>query len=62
MALTSERLNELVSYNTSTGLFAANVRRGRNKAGDVVGYVTTNGYIKTRINGVKYLALRLAWL
>lgn len=62
--LTQDILKSIVDYNPITGIFTNKVDRGRwgrEKAGKVIGTLT-NGYITIRINGVLYLAHRLAWL
>jgi len=60
--LTYERLYELLSYNSETGIFRWKISRGsRAKAGAIAG-CRTNGYIVIGIDGVPLLAHRLAWL
>lgn len=61
--LTKERLQELLIYNTVTGIFTWKVnRRGTAKAGTVAGRPNNKGYIDISIDGKRYKAHRLAWL
>ena len=64
MALTQERLTQLVSYEAETGLFTClrNRKGSKNKIGDVLGSVTANGYIEMQLDGKRYYAHRLAFL
>jgi hypothetical protein len=62
MALTAERLKELVHYNPDTGVFARKVDRGGHKAGDVMGATSHRGYMKIGVDMRRYYAHRLAWL
>ena len=62
MTITAERINELLSYDEVTGFFVwigkgKGIRTGR-RAGSVD---AKNGYRMIRIDGVTYLAQRLAW-
>lgn len=58
--LTLDRLKQLLSYDPLTGLFTRLVgRSGGGKAGSVAGCVKT--YVEIKIDGVGYLAHRLAW-
>ena len=59
--LTHSRLLELLAYEPSTGVFTRRVTRGRGKAGAVVGYQQTKGYLQVEIDGVPYVLHRLAW-
>jgi hypothetical protein len=64
--ITQQRLKELVTYNTATGLFTRNIGiRGQSK-GAVCGSKRSNGtgntYIKILINGHENYAHRLAFL
>lgn len=54
--LTAERLREYLEYNCLTGVF-----RWRG-SGCVTGTKTKAGYIRVRIDEVRYYAHRLAWL
>lgn len=65
MKLTVTRMKELLDYEPNTGIFRWRVRRGtRNviQPGDIAGRVSAAGYIRIGIDGVKYMAHRLAWL
>ena len=57
-----QELHEHVSYNPETGLLYWKTTRGRAKAGNIVGSVASDGYIKVQFMGSMYLAHRLAWL
>ncbi|OFZ69081.1 MAG: hypothetical protein A2V79_11715 [Betaproteobacteria bacterium RBG_16_56_24] len=59
--LTQERLKELLSYDSATGLFARMVSGHGVKVGDAAGTLC-KGYIQIKINRRKYYAHRLAWL
>ncbi len=60
--LTAERLRELLSYDTTTGLFTWKVRRNNFvHAGSTAGTVGTGGYIYIRIDKSPFMAHRLAW-
>lgn len=58
--LTAERLRELLHYDLETGVFTRLTRQG-GPIGSVAGGVD-GGYSRMRVDGVKYLAHRLAWL
>lgn len=60
-ALTSRRVNELMSYDETTGDFVWGLERPR-KAGTKAGCITSRGYVQICIDGKTYLAHRLAWL
>lgn len=62
MALTAERLRELVVYDPSTGVFVNRVKRGRSPAGKQIGVRMPNGYLQARVDFDRYLLHRLAWL
>ncbi len=61
MALTYERLREVLNYDSATGVFtwAVNIRRGV-RAGQPAG-TNAHGYIKICIDRRRYYAHRLAW-
>ena len=60
--LTAERLRELLSYDTTTGLFTWKVRRNNFvHAGSTAGTVGTGGYIYIRLDKAPFMAHRLAW-
>lgn len=61
--LTAERLRELLHYDPSTGEFKWRVYHGaRAWPGASAGGWNQTGYVLIGIDGVKYLAHRLAWL
>jgi hypothetical protein len=63
IALTAERLRELLEYDPETGIFRwLVVQNNRMKIGQVGGTITDKGYRQIRVDGVKYRAHRLAWL
>lgn len=60
--LSQERLKELLSYDQSTGLFTWLSRTSnRVSVGDIAGSAGKLGYVYIRLDGVRYLAHRLAW-
>lgn len=61
-ALTQERLQELLNYNPLTGLFTWKVNRKQVKIGDIAGTVMSNGYVRIKVDNVKYKAHRLVFL
>jgi hypothetical protein len=62
MALTQERLKELLSYDPETGIFRWLKGRGGMRAGSVAGKVTETGYLYICIDRQLLLAHRLAWI
>ncbi len=61
--LTQERLQVLFHYEPETGEFIRKVKTSNSTCiGDVAGTVQRRGYIQLRVDGVLYLAHRLAWL
>lgn len=66
--LTAEKLREVLDYDPGTGAFRwrrrANASASWNTrwAGKPAGAAMSNGYILIRIDGLSYLAHRLAWL
>lgn len=61
MDLTLERLKQLLHYDPETGHFTWKVARRRVVAGDRAGHLGNKGYIEITVEGVQYLAHRLAW-
>lgn len=61
VALTHERLQELLHYDPETGVFTWRVSRGSVEAGAVAGTVKPDGYIHIQIDKRMYKAHRLAW-
>ena len=57
----SERLNELLSYDSETGSLVWKVSRGRVKAGSVAYSVDKNGIPRTKIDGTIYYSARIIW-
>lgn len=57
-----DRLRELFSYDSSTGIFTNKVTRGRAKAGTTAGTPTADGYLRVKVDYVDYYLHRLAWL
>lgn len=62
MALTAERLRELIHYDPDTGIFTRKIDRGGHKAGDIMGSSSHRGYKKIGVDKRRYFAHRLAWL
>lgn len=61
--LTQERLKELLHYDPETGVFTWIHNLGRKAKKDgIAGTVMKSGYIRIKIDGIDYLAHRLAWL
>jgi hypothetical protein len=60
--ITSERLRELLHYDTETGVFTWKVHRMKRVAGKRAGCLAKHGYILIRVERVLYAAHRLAWL
>lgn len=59
--ITQEELKSLLDYNSDTGIFTWKVQNGpRARVGYPAG--TTDGYVRIKINGILYLAHRLAFL
>lgn len=54
--LSQLRLKQLLNYDKATGSFT------RLDSGSVVGTLSSDGYIRVRVDGVLHLAHRLAWL
>ena len=63
MALTYERLHEVLTYTPFDGLFRWKIKLSRSiKIGDIGGSKRKDGYINISIDGTQYLAHRLAWM
>ena len=62
--MTAERLKQMLSYDSLTGIFTwkSNTGYTMRRIGDVAGCYDPNGYMKIRIDGVLHYAHRLVWL
>jgi hypothetical protein len=60
--LTQERLMEVLSYDSDTGVFVWRQKRGRQVNGSVAGSPHNAGYWSIRVDGRALLAHRLAWM
>lgn len=60
--ITREQLKTQLTYNSLTGEFIFNKKKGGMPKGSVAGYAQRDGYIVISINGKQYKAHRLAWL
>lgn len=60
--ITQDILKRLFSYDEASGLFTRNVKRGRFRAGTVIGTINSDGYRVISIDGKQYHAGRLAFL
>ena len=56
-----KRVNSLVKYCPETGNFYWLVSTGKRKVGDLAGGISENGYCRIKLDGIKYMAHRLAW-
>ena len=60
--LTQERLKELLSYDSETGIFTRKVSLSRSTwIGQIAG-TNSDGYLKISVDGLYYKGHRLAWL
>jgi hypothetical protein len=62
MALTQERLKELLKYDPETGLFYWLGGQKKTRAGQIAGTIDKDGYIIICVDQRLYRAHRLAWL
>lgn len=62
MNISAARLREVLLYDPESGKFFWRSRKGRCRAGQEAGQERRNGYKSIRVDGVLYLAHRLAWL
>lgn len=62
MAITQDKLKELLHYNQSTGVFTWMESKGTAKKGSIAGTVSGQGYVNIKLCGRLYKAHRLAWL
>lgn len=61
-SITQDRLKEIFHYNQDTGEFTRITSHNRWKAGDIAGYVNSDGYLEAGIDKRYYGLHRLAWL
>lgn len=61
LPITLEKLKQILRYDPISGLWIYLKSRGRCKAGSIAGTLATNGYILIYIDGIPYMAHRLAW-
>lgn len=60
--LTQEKLKSLFIYDSSTGIFTRSIRMGNKQPGSAANSLSSHGYVRIMVEGVRYLAHRLAWL
>ncbi len=60
--ITQERLKELFNYDLRTGIFIRRTNISQCKIGDIVGYLSKEGYLSARADGRLYQLAHLAWL
>lgn len=60
--LTANRVRELLNYNKDTGCFSWIERRPGTNKSLFAGSLTTDGYLRIKIDGIAYKNHRLAWL
>lgn len=61
-SITENRLKELITYNSETGLMFWKAPQKRVKIGDVIKCKDSKGYIVVRLDNKLYRVHRLAWL
>ena len=61
-SLTLNKLKEVLSYDSTSGIFIWNINKKRAKKGNIAGSIEKTGYIRISIDGKRYSAHRLAWL
>ena len=64
-SIAQERVRELFIYDPGSGVFTRRIatgRHGRHRAGVVAGTREKRGYILISVDGLQYMAHRLAWL
>ena len=60
--LTTERLKQLLNYDSRSGLFTWEIKASsRAMPGGRAGTVRTDGYLEIQIDGTRFMAHRLAW-
>jgi hypothetical protein len=60
--LTQKRLKQVLQYNPSMGVFTRIASKRIDRLGKEPGSLNTKGHVQIRIDGVLYVAHRLAWL
>jgi hypothetical protein len=61
-AINYEEISKYLSYDPDTGILTNIKHRGDLKAGDICGYIQSNGYLQLKINNRQYLVHRVAWV